>query len=875
MPTNTVVGSARAVFTISLVAAATEEVRVDWATKDGTAIGGRDYETNSGTVAFAPGETSKTVEIFVHGRTVDTEDRVFYVLLDPSVNALLADEIGACVIHVDTTGTIPVVAVVIPRGEKGLTGDSAYQIAMNNGFVGTEPEWLDSLRPSPAEIAPLVAPLINAGEMVVVAEGTEGGAHPDVDTIAGFGGRIAHMRRSKIAIAPTLLAGTNIVPLVSFIGDAVDPLHTTGFNLSFVRSGETVELAWSYLHDSEEFRVVGAQAGDIPLALQKDVGIGDVTYSAIEVGQERKQLKTWLEEQIQSTNMLSKSTDILSTATVSVHRFISEITEKPDANDMNTWDWTPAFAAAAALGGTFIVPSGVYTLTSVTMAKDVQWLCRVGAVFKRKAGTDIRQCYWNVGTAMFEIRSQGLRAEFWGGPTFDGNRSQQLGRYEEPSGFSVKVQPPSSPVASPRATELVIQGAKFINGTSGYIPLRGDDANRRYLTRVALISCEFEDTLHGTGKDDPSAITALGYQPDYITALDYVTLVTHDISMRFLQDCPLSFYAACGIRGTYGGAGYPTSGQCSVFMFGRTYTEGLGRDGRKWDNGSDFLTNNGIGAIDIYGNGEELYIENLIGVRNRNVSMRAKGSIRRFGYGAVSLTDCWRGVQVSPSTTGPCEAEISIGTLRTYGGTIPQLELVGTSNTDILPDVQIGMTLHQGVLTNPENLSGQGVVHLRNIRRLGAGRLVVVPTSSPSPGITFNDVEFATLNHASVTGVTAQGITITGTKARLLNLLGLDITGTGLDGISVLSGCTAAVSVGPGAISNVKGNGIICNSTVAKLMCEGVQIADVSTDTGGASRGIYSAAPRSTFIACNVTNAVTQVAGPVGAVRFGLGNSWD
>lgn len=294
MPTNTVVGSARAIFTISLVAAATEEVRVDWATKDGTALSGRDYETNSGTVAFAPGETTKTVEIFVHGRTVETEDRVFYVLLDPPVNALLADEIGACVIHVDTTGTVPVVSVIIPRGEKGLTGDSAYQIALNNGFVGTEAQWLASLRPSPEELAPLVAPLINAGVMNVTAKGTESLAHPDTDDLAGFAGRGAYMALTRKATAPALTAGVNVVPVSSFVGETFDPGNATGFKITILRGANLVSLPWRYLPATSEIRIEGALADDIPMAVQQDVGQGQAKSFVVEVDEQKKSLDDWL-----------------------------------------------------------------------------------------------------------------------------------------------------------------------------------------------------------------------------------------------------------------------------------------------------------------------------------------------------------------------------------------------------------------------------------------------------------------------------------------------------------------------------------------------------------------------------------------------------
>jgi len=34
----------------------------------------------------------------------------------------------------------------MPLGRKGDDGDSAYQVAVNNGFIGTEEEWLASLQ---------------------------------------------------------------------------------------------------------------------------------------------------------------------------------------------------------------------------------------------------------------------------------------------------------------------------------------------------------------------------------------------------------------------------------------------------------------------------------------------------------------------------------------------------------------------------------------------------------------------------------------------------------------------------------------------------------------------------------------------------------
>lgn len=289
-----VLGSARAQFTITLSAAASEPVSVDWFTTDGTALAGRDYEANSGTVVFAPGEVTKTVEVFVHGRTVETEDRVFYVRMLPPVNAILADEVGACVIRVDTTGSQPVMTVVIPKGEKGERGYSAYEIALQNGFVGTEAEWLESLKPDPAEVAEEVAPLLVADNMPVTAKGTENMMPKDTDTLGAFAGRIPYMPQGRKAIAPALLAGVNVVPISAFVGDAINPLAYTGFNVTVRRGAGLYNCDWEFLPDSNEIKITGAQAGDIPIAVNLAIGSGDAAKALFEYDGIRKTLAGWI-----------------------------------------------------------------------------------------------------------------------------------------------------------------------------------------------------------------------------------------------------------------------------------------------------------------------------------------------------------------------------------------------------------------------------------------------------------------------------------------------------------------------------------------------------------------------------------------------------
>jgi hypothetical protein len=81
-------------FTVSLSAASKAPVTVNFATQDGTAIAGEDYLAASGTLTFAPGETSKMITVEVSGDTMFEDDETFFVNLGGATNALIADGEG-------------------------------------------------------------------------------------------------------------------------------------------------------------------------------------------------------------------------------------------------------------------------------------------------------------------------------------------------------------------------------------------------------------------------------------------------------------------------------------------------------------------------------------------------------------------------------------------------------------------------------------------------------------------------------------------------------------------------------------------------------------------------------------------------------------
>jgi chitinase len=88
-------------FKVWLDKASTKTVMVHFATANGTALAGSDYNAASGTVTFAAGQTQRTVTVFVRGDTLKESDETFFVNLSSPINALIARNQGKGVIRND------------------------------------------------------------------------------------------------------------------------------------------------------------------------------------------------------------------------------------------------------------------------------------------------------------------------------------------------------------------------------------------------------------------------------------------------------------------------------------------------------------------------------------------------------------------------------------------------------------------------------------------------------------------------------------------------------------------------------------------------------------------------------------------------------
>jgi ELWxxDGT repeat protein len=94
-------GTTVARFNVSLAPVAKQAVTVDYATTDGTARAGEDYDAASGTLTFAAGETVKTIDVRVRGDVLPENNETFFVTLRNTNGAGLIKAEGAGIIDDD------------------------------------------------------------------------------------------------------------------------------------------------------------------------------------------------------------------------------------------------------------------------------------------------------------------------------------------------------------------------------------------------------------------------------------------------------------------------------------------------------------------------------------------------------------------------------------------------------------------------------------------------------------------------------------------------------------------------------------------------------------------------------------------------------
>ena len=125
-------GLTAATFTVSLTNPSDQSISVDWTTADATATAGSDYVAGSGTVTFAPGETSKNVTVQVNGDTTFETDETYSLDLSAPTNASIADAQGVgTILNDDAQPSVSVGDASVSEGDSGLTA-ATFTVSLTN-----------------------------------------------------------------------------------------------------------------------------------------------------------------------------------------------------------------------------------------------------------------------------------------------------------------------------------------------------------------------------------------------------------------------------------------------------------------------------------------------------------------------------------------------------------------------------------------------------------------------------------------------------------------------------------------------------------------------------------------------------------------------
>ena len=114
-------GTVTASFTARLSEPSAQTVTVAYASANGTATAGADYVSASGTLTFAPGTTTRRIDVTVNGDALDEPDETFVVNLSLPTNAALADAQAIGVINDDdVTPSLSISDVAMTEGNAGF-----------------------------------------------------------------------------------------------------------------------------------------------------------------------------------------------------------------------------------------------------------------------------------------------------------------------------------------------------------------------------------------------------------------------------------------------------------------------------------------------------------------------------------------------------------------------------------------------------------------------------------------------------------------------------------------------------------------------------------------------------------------------------------
>jgi hypothetical protein len=126
-------GTTAFVFTVSLSATSNQAVSVNYATADGSATAGSDYQSTSATLTIPAGQTSGTITVLVNGDRVAEANETFFVNLSSPTNGVVSDGQGAGTI-LDDEPRISISDVSKKEGKKNQTTQFTFTVTLSAAY---------------------------------------------------------------------------------------------------------------------------------------------------------------------------------------------------------------------------------------------------------------------------------------------------------------------------------------------------------------------------------------------------------------------------------------------------------------------------------------------------------------------------------------------------------------------------------------------------------------------------------------------------------------------------------------------------------------------------------------------------------------------
>ena len=126
-------GTVQLDYTVSLNKQSASEITVDYATSDGTAVAGTDYQAISGTLTFpANSTTPQEFSVLVNGDVIDEFDKAFNITLSNAVNAEVGNPTQlVTIIDDDEIASITIGDVTVEEGDSAPV-DAAFTVNLSS-----------------------------------------------------------------------------------------------------------------------------------------------------------------------------------------------------------------------------------------------------------------------------------------------------------------------------------------------------------------------------------------------------------------------------------------------------------------------------------------------------------------------------------------------------------------------------------------------------------------------------------------------------------------------------------------------------------------------------------------------------------------------